>query len=403
MAKRPEQVIALCGLDAATQAAIQSDEEEFYGLNESSDSSESENENEESGNEESENEEELTEFDPNLSQEDIESRARLASTGRVSRTESGNAVGVFMPVNDPLYDHVRKTLQSKACCEANCLAAFDLNEVYQFQLNLLEMTKEQKSMLILGKLHVLSRAGEPTAHARKRGGKRQRITYNYAFDHREVCKKAFQFLHDIGEKQLKNMVKHLKVNGPVPIVHGNTGKVPPTVYPFEVVQDVVHFIRNHAEVHGLPQPSARRGRADMPPIYLPASQNFKIVHDFYVKAVTEGDPSQHIMQYRSLVDVWHKCIPEVQFMTPRTDVCAICERYRNNIKAATSEQEKISLLSSPTTSVKHRQNVSTTWTAAKHLNYLLVHHPNMHTTLLILLNSYTYPIIPVRWDLYTSR
>ena len=60
MAKRPEQVIALCGLDAATQAAIQSDEEEFYGLNESSDSSESENE------------EELTEFDPNLSQEDIE-------------------------------------------------------------------------------------------------------------------------------------------------------------------------------------------------------------------------------------------------------------------------------------------------------------------------------------------
>ena len=121
MAKQPEQVIALCGLDAATQDAIQSDEEEFYGLNESSDSSESENENEESG-----NEEELTEFDPNLSQEDIESRARLASTGRVSRTESGNAVGVFMPVSDSLYDHVRKTLQSKAFCEANCLAAFDL-------------------------------------------------------------------------------------------------------------------------------------------------------------------------------------------------------------------------------------------------------------------------------------
>ena len=67
MVKQSEQVIALCGLDAATQDVIQSDEEEFYGLNESSDSSESENENEESG-----NEEELTEFDPNLSQEDIE-------------------------------------------------------------------------------------------------------------------------------------------------------------------------------------------------------------------------------------------------------------------------------------------------------------------------------------------
>ena len=68
--------------------AIQSDKEEFYGLNESSDSSESESENEESENEESENEEseneeELTEFDPNLSQKDIESRARLASIGKV--------------------------------------------------------------------------------------------------------------------------------------------------------------------------------------------------------------------------------------------------------------------------------------------------------------------------------
>ena len=95
-------------------------------------------------------------------------------------------------------------------------------------------------------------------------------------------------------------MKDLKVNGPVPIVHGNTGKVPPTVYPFEMVQDVVHFIRNLAEVHGLPQPSARSCRTDMPPIYLPVSQNFKIVHNFYVKAVMERDPSQRIMQYHLL-------------------------------------------------------------------------------------------------------
>ena len=59
---------------------------------------------------------------------------------------------------------------SKVCCDANSLAVFDVNKVNQFQLNLLEMTKEQERMLILGKLHVLSRAGEPTADARTRGG-----------------------------------------------------------------------------------------------------------------------------------------------------------------------------------------------------------------------------------------
>lgn len=83
--------------------------------------------------------------------------------------QSRNAAGMFILVNDPLYDHLRETV-SKACCDANRLAAFDVNKVHQFQLNLLEMTKEQERMLILGKLHVLSRAGEPTAHARTRGG-----------------------------------------------------------------------------------------------------------------------------------------------------------------------------------------------------------------------------------------
>ena len=119
-------------------------------------------------------------------------------------------------------------------------------------------------MLLLGKLHVLSNAGDSTSHARKKGPKRARVTYNYAFDHREVCKKAFIFLHDISKKQFKNIAKHLKDNGPVPIVHGNTGKVPKTTYPYEVTCGVVQFVKSFAEIHGLPQPSARRGRADIP-------------------------------------------------------------------------------------------------------------------------------------------
>ena len=59
----------------------------------------------------------------------------------------------------------------------------------------------------------------------------------------------------------------------------------------------------------------------------------------------DQDPSQRVMQYRSFVDVWHKCIPEIQFMTPRTDVCSICQGYRNKIKEAISEQDKLTLTS----------------------------------------------------------
>ena len=131
----------------------------------------------------------------------------------------------------------------------------------------------------------------------------------------------------------------------MPIVHGNTGKISKTTYPYEVTCGVVRFIKNFAEIHGLPQPSARRGRADIPPVYLPASHNYKTVHDIYVKSVMEKDASQRVMQYRSFIDVWHKCIPEVQFMTPCTDVCAICEKLHEKIKTAVSEEEKISFTS----------------------------------------------------------
>ena len=53
-----------------------------------------------------------------------------------------------------------------------------------------------------------------------------------------------------------------------PLFMENVGKLPSTVYPFQVVVDVVQYIKNYAEIHGLPQPSARSGRADIPPIYL---------------------------------------------------------------------------------------------------------------------------------------
>ena len=79
-------------------------------------------------------------------------------------------------------------------------------------------------MLILGKLMVCARTASAVSHARKvTKTKRQRVTYESAYDKRVVCKSAFCFLHVIGEKVLKNLQSHLKENGPIPRVHGNKG------------------------------------------------------------------------------------------------------------------------------------------------------------------------------------
>ena len=56
----------------------------------------------------------------------------------------------------------------------------------------------------------------------------------------------------------------------------------------------------------------------------------------------EQDPSRRVMEYRTFVDV---CMPQVKFMTPRTDVCSKCERFRQLIKDAVSEQNKASVTS----------------------------------------------------------
>ena len=95
----------------------------------------------------------------------------------------------------------------------------------------------------------------------------------------------------------------------------------------------------HTEVHGMPQPAAPRSRADIPPTYLPASQNFKTVHSQYVAACTISG-STHV-GYSVFKSVWHQCMSHVRFMTPRTDVCVVCEDMRLRVQSALTEEEKL--------------------------------------------------------------
>ena len=205
------------------------------------------------------------------------------------------------------------------------------------------MTKVETEMLVLGKLQVLSRTTEATHHARKtKLGKRKRVTCDYHFDHRNVCRDGFVFLHDMGTKQLKNLQKHFRENGPIPRQQGHA---PVTTYPYMIISGAIHFIRNHSGIFGIPQPAARSGRADNPPIYLPASQNYKIVHVKYVEACLEKDPRMRFLKYKSFVNVWKQCLPDIVFMTPRFDVCARCEQFRFQLREATCENNKIRVAS----------------------------------------------------------
>ena len=86
---------------------------------------------------------------------------------------------------------MKKELQKGCGCSKDCYSQFTEDELYDIQLTMHEISKQEKDMLLLGKLQVLICPGE-VKHARKVSkAKRQRITYQYAYDHRSVCERFF--------------------------------------------------------------------------------------------------------------------------------------------------------------------------------------------------------------------
>lgn len=88
---------------------------------------------------------------------------------------------------------------------------FSVDEVLLTRLQMCELEKNDKDMLLLGKLQVCMHDSGTVSHARKTTAtRRQRVTFKFAYDHRSVCKTTFCFLHGVGEKIIKKSSKALK-------------------------------------------------------------------------------------------------------------------------------------------------------------------------------------------------
>ena len=207
-------------------------------------------------------------------------------------------------------EYVRKKVLKGCSSSRKCFQRLpaDDQEIHIHHLNVTEMSKTECDMLIMANIEAGVHKAESST--------RNRISYRY--HNVEVCIDTFLFIHAITLKYLKAIRSWYLQNGLVPRVHGNTGRRPPHAFDHSVIKAIVQFIKIHTEVHGIPQPAAPRGRADIPPTYLPASQNFKTVHSQYVAACTTSG-NTHV-GYSVFKSVWHQCMPHVRLMTPRTDV-----------------------------------------------------------------------------------
>ena len=63
----------------------------------------------------------------------------------------------------------------------------------------------------------------------------------------KVCQNTFRFLFGVGKERVKAIQSHYSTNGLCEQIHGNAGRLPSNVTPYEAIQCLVMFICNYAE------------------------------------------------------------------------------------------------------------------------------------------------------------
>ena len=226
------------------------------------------------------------------------------------------------------------------CCKTECLKNFDAGGIQELQLSLAEMTRDEKDLVVLGLLESCHCSGAETT----KGKKRERNWFSYSYKSKSICATAFRKIFDVGTKQFENLKTHLQLHGPVPRIHGNRCRRPKHALTYPAVEKVATFLKAYAKRFGIPHPAPLHGRADMPPVFLPAGMAKPSIHAIYSASCEEGG-CQSVGRV-SFQRVWKLCMPHIVIMTPRTDVCPHCERLRRQVVAAVTEAEKLGAASS---------------------------------------------------------
>ena len=189
---------------------------------------------------------------------------------------------------------------SKGCgCKKCCLEQFQENVIYDNILNVSEMDKDQREMVIMSAFDVKSKDSTST----KRGSRKQ-FHCTFRFNGKEICRDAFKVIYNVGEVVLRNLLTHVKTQGITPRSHGNKGRKPHHAFSFSDITLMVTFIRNYADEHGLPLPAPERGRDSIPPIYLPSSDTKTSVHKKYQEACSSTQ--QRAAKYH--VEKWSRSV-----------------------------------------------------------------------------------------------
>ncbi|VDI05782.1 Hypothetical predicted protein [Mytilus galloprovincialis] len=268
----------------------------------------------------------------------IQARAREFYSTSVIQDQSENTCSLNQ--NDELEDPSRLRINALFANDCNCTKKFFTKlstfreQAYDVSLSVCEFTKAERDIYLLSKLENLE-----ITDSVFRGEKRERKRYRYSFQGVEICEFTWRNIYNIGRSEFKSLKQHLNANGVTPRSHGLSGRKSNHGHSFEVIENTIKFIKRYADEFGLPLPAAPRATDNTPPILLPCSESKKYVHSKYVSSCVNSE--QQYVQLTVFKEVWNACVPHIQFMKPKTDLCKTCFQLREDISGSISEDAKL--------------------------------------------------------------
>ena len=217
---------------------------------------------------------------------------------------------------------------------STCSKSFSHEDISTTRMNCKEMSATELDKLVLANLDAHRRCGEIHG-ASKDGGQlavpmgsegsmRHRVSIDYYFRGKRVCKSMFIFVHGLGPKRFKNLVAHFEEHGLVPRVHGNTKRLPANTISMEKTRSILCFIEHFATVHALPLPGRLPGQfSDEKALLLPTHMSKRYVYRQYRQACNEK--REIPVGRRKFENLWSELLPHIASMKPATDLCDTCQ------------------------------------------------------------------------------
>ncbi len=263
------------------------------------------------------------------------SGSEVLDNGNNDSESESDDVDQTMDEIDEAEEHAISEFMAKTCqCQfamngGPCSNRFPSKIITRTRMSCHEMTKDELDLVILAHLESNRRSVEGHADSR--------FSITYYFHGYKVCKCMYLFVHCVGPKRYKNLISHFSVNGLVPRTHGNVKRLPANTLPFDVTEDICQFIKNCAEVHGLPLPGRIPGVYNCEKaLLLPTYMTKRYVYRMYC------DATDSPVCRRKFETLWNTLLKHISSMKPATDLCEICQQHVTKITRSVNlpESEK---------------------------------------------------------------